>query len=240
MKQVLDIVKKEVREYISSPVAYIVIGVFSLLVGVYFSRYVFVDNQANLRKLFEFIPLIWIVFIPALTMKSFSEELKTGTLEVLMTLPVTKAQIIIGKFLSNLVVVILMLLLTIPAVFTINYLGNPDIGQTIVAYFGLVLLSSAYIFIGLAISIKSRNQIVAFILSAFVIAILYGVGEVQVLTIIPSSYRDYFELLGMGAHFRSIARGVLDSRDLIYYLTILIVSYFYTLNSFQKIQSKGK
>ncbi len=79
MKQVLDIVKKEVREYISSPVAYIVIGVFSLLVGVYFSRYVFVDNQANLRKLFEFIPLIWIVFIPALTMKSFSEELKSGT-----------------------------------------------------------------------------------------------------------------------------------------------------------------
>ena len=240
MKQVLDIVKKEVREYISSPVAYIVIGVFSLLVGAYFSRYVFVDNQANLRKLFEFIPLIWIVFIPALTMKSFSEELKTGTLEVLMTLPVSKTQIVIGKYLSNLVIVLLMLILTTPAIFTINYLGNPDIGQTVVAYFGLVLLASAYIFIGLAVSIKSRNQIVAFILSAFIIAILYGIGEVQILTIIPARYRDYFELLGMGAHFRSIARGVLDSRDLIYYLTILVVSYYSTLNSFQKIQSKGK
>ena len=87
MKQTLNITKKELRDYFSSPVAYIVIGVFALMTGVYFSRNVFVDNQANLRKLFEFIPLVWIVILPALTMRSFAEELKNGTLEVLMTLP---------------------------------------------------------------------------------------------------------------------------------------------------------
>lgn len=240
MKQTFNITKKELREYFSSPVAYIVIGVFALIVGVYFSRNVFVDNQANLRKLFEFIPLVWIVIIPALTMRSFAEEIKNGTLEVLMTLPVTKLQIIFGKFLSNLVVALFMLLSTLPAFITVNYLGNPDIGQTITAYIGLLLVASVYIIIGLAISLNSKNQIIAFIISSFLLALLYMVGEAEVLKIIPVRYHQIMEFVGLGAHFRSIARGVLDSRDILYYLSVMILSFMITLFSFNKIQNKGK
>ncbi|MCA9380508.1 ABC transporter permease subunit [Candidatus Dojkabacteria bacterium] len=240
MKQTFNITKKELREYFSSPVAYIVIGVFALIVGVYFSRNVFVDNQANLRKLFEFIPLVWIVIIPALTMRSFAEEIKNGTLEVLITFPVTKLQIIFGKFLSNLVVALFMLLSTLPAFITVNYLGNPDIGQTITAYIGLLLVASVYIIIGLAISLNSKNQIIAFIISSFLLAILYMVGEAEVLKIIPVKYHQIMEFVGLGAHFRSIARGVLDSRDILYYLSVMILSFMITLFSFNKIQNKGK
>ena len=240
MKQTFNITKKELKEYFSSPVAYIVIGVFALIVGVYFSRNVFVDNQANLRKLFEFIPLVWIVIIPALTMRSFAEEIKNGTLEVLMTLPVTKLQIIFGKFLSNLVVALFMLLSTLPAFITVNYLGNPDIGQTITAYIGLLLVASVYIIIGLAISLNSKNQIIAFIISSFLLALLYMVGEAEVLKIIPVRYHQIMEFVGLGAHFRSIARGVLDSRDILYYLSVMILSFMITLFSFNKIQNKGK
>ena len=240
MKQTFNLTKKELREYFSSPVAYIVIGVFALLVGVYFSRNVFVDNQANLRQVFEFIPLVWIVIIPALTMRSFAEELKNGTLEVLMTLPVTKLQIIFGKFFSNLVIAIFMLLTTIPAFVTVNYLGNPDIGQTVTAYIGLLLVASVYIIIGIAISLNSKNQIISFIISSFLLSILYLIGEADVLKVVPVRYHTIMEYIGLGAHYRSIARGVLDSRDVVYYLSLMLISFLITLFSFNKIQSKGK
>ncbi len=240
MRKVLKIAIREIKEYISSPVAYIILGVFTLICGAYFSRYVFVDNQASLRKLFEFIPLIWVVFIPALTMKSFSEELKTGTFEVLMTFPLNKNHIIFGKYLVNIILIVLMLGLTIPSFFTISYLGSPDFGQIIAAYFGLLLLGSVYIFIGMSISIRTKNQIVAYILSAFVILILYGIGEEQVLNIVPVRFREYFEMLGLGSHYRSIARGVIDSRDIIYYFTVLLMGYLFTYISFNRIQNKGK
>jgi len=157
-----------------------------------------------------------------------------------MTLPVTKLQIIFGKFLSNLVVALFMLLSTLPAFITVNYLGNPDIGQTITAYIGLLLVASVYIIIGLAISLNSKNQIIAFIISSFLLAILYMVGEAEVLKIIPVKYHQIMEFVGLGAHFRSIARGVLDSRDILYYLSVMILSFMITLFSFNKIQNKGK
>lgn len=240
MKQILNITKKELKEYFSSPVAYIVIGVFALMVGVYFSRIVFVDNQANLRKLFEFIPLVWIIIIPALTMRSFAEELRNGTLEVLMTLPVTKLQIIFGKFISNFVIAFLMLMTTLPAFITVNYLGNPDIGQTVTAYLGLLLVASVYIIIGLAISLNSKNQIIAFIISSFLLAIFYMIGEEDVLKVVPVRYHEIMEFIGLGAHFRSIARGVIDSRDVLYYISVMLVSFMLTSFSFNKIQNKGK
>lgn len=240
MKQIRYITKKELKDYFSTPVAYVVIAVFALVVGVYFAQTVFIENQASLRKLFEFIPLLWIVVIPALTMKSFAEEIKTGTLEVMMTLPVTKVQIILGKFLANILIALIMLLTTIPAVFTIINLGSPDIGQLLVAYIGLLLLVSVYILIGQAVSVNSKNQIVAFIVSAFVIAILYFIGEIQILTIIPARVREWFEFMGLGSHFRSIARGVIDSRDLIYYFSLIIITFVITLLSFNRIQNKGK
>jgi ABC-2 type transport system permease protein len=173
-------------------------------------------------------------------MRSFAEELKNGTLEVLMTLPVTKLQIIFGKFLSNLVIAFFMLLTTLPAFITVNYLGNPDIGQTATAYFGLLLVASVYIIIGLAISLNSKNQIIAFIISSFLLAILYLVGEEDVLKVIPARYHQIMEFIGLGAHFRSIARGVLDSRDVLYYISVMILTFMVTLFSFNKIQNKGK
>ncbi len=240
MKKVLIITKKELIEYFSTPIAYVIIGVFALIVGVYFGNFVFVENQASLRKLFEFIPVLLIVFIPALTMKSFADELKSGTFEVLVTLPVTNMQIIFGKFLSNLAMVCLMLITTLPSLFTIVRLGNPDIGQTVLAYFGLLILSSAYILLGLVISINTKNQIIAFILSAFVMAILYFIGEAEVLRYIPSTLVSVFEFLGLGVHFRSIAKGVIDSRDIIYYLSIMIISFVLILISFKRIQKQGR
>lgn len=240
MKNILVLTKKELKDYFISPIAYVVIAAFTVIVGILFTKDLFVENQASIQNFFKLVPPLLIIVIPALTMRSWAEEKKTGTLEIISTLPINKTEIIISKFISCLLFISFILFLTFPIPLTLNILGNPDNGVIIAGYIGLLLLSASYVVIGQFVSINTQNQIVAFILSATLIAVLYVFGEPTFLQFIPTSLRGYFEALGLGAHFRSIARGVLDSRDILYYLSIIIILLYFISKSYDRIKKTGK
>jgi ABC-2 type transport system permease protein len=240
MKNILTITKKELKDYFISPIAYVVIAVFIAVCGIWFAKEVFSENRADMRNIFTFIPLLLIIAIPALTMRSWAEEKREGTLEIITTLPISKIELIIAKFVSTLAFTTLMIIATLPIPITLNVLGNPDNGIIIAGYIGLILLSATYIMIGQFVSINTQNQIVAFILASVLIAILYVIGEVNFLEVIPSALREYFQALGLGSHFRSIARGVIDTRDILYYFSIIIILFVFTYKSLDRIKRIGK
>ena len=240
MKNIFTIVKKELRDYFSSPVGYIILGVFAAVSGLYFTRNLFIDNEASLRKLFDFIPLIWIILLPSITMSSFANERKSGTLEVLATLPITKREIIFGKILSNFALSLFMLILTLPAFITIIVLGKPDFGQVVFGYVGLTFVAFTYILPGVLVSIKSKNQISAYIFSVLFVGILYILSEKILLEQIPLIIRGWVEYFGVGYHFNSIIRGVIDTRDLIYFVFVNLVLYILIEINFNKLFNKGK
>jgi len=241
MKSILIIVKKELKDYFISPIAYIVIITFLLAVSIWFVfiKGLFLSNQADMRDIFIFITQIFIIVIPALTMRSWAEERKSQTLEILTTLPISSIELIISKFLSCLIFVILALILTFPIPLTLNILGNPDNGIIIAGYIGLIFLSASYIIIGQFVSINTNNQIVAFIASSVIILILYIFGEAQFLQYFPNSIRVIFESFGIGSHFLSIAKGVIDTRDILYYLSLILIFFYFIYKSFDKIK-RGK
>ncbi|MBU0975374.1 ABC transporter permease [Patescibacteria group bacterium] len=239
MKNVINITIKELKDYFISPIAYVVIAVFVVVVGILFAKDLFLNNQANIRPFFEIVPSILIIVIPSLTMRSWAEEKREGTLEIISTLPVSKVELILSKFISCLLFVVFLILLTFPIPLTLNLLGSPDNGVIVAGYIGLILISASYVTIGQFISINTQNQIVAFILSAIIIAVLYLFGEPQFLQVVPISLRSIFEALGLGAHFRSVARGVIDSRDILYYLSIIIILFYFINKSFERIRRKG-
>jgi ABC-2 type transport system permease protein len=240
MRNTLLIIKKEIKDYFTSPIAYVVIAAFLVIVGVIFAKDVFLDKQASMRNVFEFIPQILIIVIPALTMRSWAEERKEGTLEVISTLPISNLNLIIAKFVSCLFFTSIAIILTAPIPLTLNLIGNPDNGIILAGYFALILLSASYIALGQFISINTKNQIVAFIVAASLIGTLYLFGEAQFLVFIPKSIRFIFEALGLGSHFRSIAKGVLDSRDILYYFSIIILLFYFTYRSLLRIKRIGK
>lgn len=239
MKNILELTKKELKGYFTSAMAYIVIVSFLIISYIWFSKDVFVENQANMRNIFEFMPTFFIIIIPLLTMRSWAEERKDGTLEILKTLPFNAFELVISKFLSTLIFSIVMLLLLFPIPLVLNILGNPDNGVILAGFIGLIFLSATYISIGQFISINTKNQIISFIISAAIIGILYLVGEASFLQFVPNALRDYFFALGLGAHFRSIAKGVLDTRDVFYYLSIIILLITFIYKSLKRIGKQG-
>ncbi len=241
MSNLIVLIKKELKDYFISPIAYVVIAAFLIATSIWFVfvKGLFINNQAEMRETFIFITQILIVVIPALTMRSWAEEKKSQTLEIISTFPISNLELIIAKFLSCLIFVIFTLLLTFPLPLTLNILGNPDNGIIIASYIGLILLSASYIAIGQFISINTQNQIVSFIVSAVLITVLYIFGEAQFLQFIPTSFRVIFESFGLGSHYLSIAKGVLDTRDILYYLSLIIVFFYFIYKSFERIKREG-
>lgn len=226
MKNILTIFKKEFNSYLNSPGSYITILIYLFITGWYFSSVIFVTRQAELRLVFDITPILFIFVIPALTMKSFAEEKKTGTIELLLTLPLNDIEIIIGKFLANFFLVFIALILTFPQVFTVKILGNPDFGIIFAGYIGLLLFSGAIISIGLFASSLSENQIIAFIISFIITAFLFYIDKV--LIFFPLALQKIFEYISLNFHLNNIMKGVIDSRDVIYYLSIMLL--FITFN----------
>lgn len=228
MNDIVAIFKREFRSYFDSPIGYIFITAFLVLTGWFFYSSFFISNYAGMRGFFDLLPWMFLFFVPAVTMRLWSEEKKLGTMELLMTLPVKDRDVVLGKFLASFVFLSTTILMTFPLMMSVMMLGNPDSGPIIGGYLGAILMGGAYLSIGMFASSLNENQIVAFILGVVICFALFMVGESFVLIRVPGSWATVFQFLGLGAHFRSIGRGVIDSRDIIYYLSV--ISFFLFLN----------
>ncbi|HDM89644.1 MAG TPA: ABC transporter [candidate division WOR-3 bacterium] len=235
MKGVRAVFRKEFRSYLQSSMGYIYLVVFLVLANWLFLRGFFIVNQLSFRSFFLLMPWLFLLFIPAITMRIWAEERKLGTIEILFTLPLKESQVLIGKFLASLAFLGISLLLTLPLPITGAFLGSPDVGQIVGGYLGALFLGAAYISIGTFASSLTDSQIVAFILGAIICFALFLVGENFVLVTLPPSIASVFRYLGLGSHFDSIARGVIDSRDVIYYLSVI---WFFLYLSLRVVEDK--
>ncbi|OQY03795.1 MAG: ABC transporter [Desulfobacteraceae bacterium 4572_123] len=232
MQQVLQIFKKEFYTYFISPVAYIVISIFLVVTGWFFFSTFFIYNQASLRNFFSLLPLIFSFVVPAVTMRLFAEELNVGSYEMLLTMPVTVGQVVLGKFLAGTLFVGAMLVPTLAYPVTLSLLGALDWGPVAGGYMGALLLGGAFCAVGLLASSLTRNQIVAFIIAMAICFTLTLLD--QVLFFLPSRLLGVVSYLGVNGHFKTIAKGVIDSRDLLYFLSVIFVGLYGTHLSVQE------
>lgn len=238
MSHLKAIIIKELKDYFNSPLAYIFISIFLVVTGWIFFSSFFLQGQASMRNYFAFLPWIFLFLIPAVTMKLWAEEKKLNTMEILFTWPIKDHEAVLGKFLASLLFLLITLLCSISVPITISYLGELDWGIVIASYIGALFLGGAFMAIGLFISSLTDNQIIAFILSVAISFAAFIIGEGLVLYVIPSFLINLFQFLGLGTHFNSIIRGVLDSRDIIYYLSVIL--FFLYLNTRQIENRKWK
>jgi len=224
MQIIWTIFKRELRAYFDSPIAYVVITVFLLFTGWFFTTNFFVVGQADLRVIFGIIPFTFLFFTPAITMRLISEERKTGTMELLVTMPIPDIAIILGKYLAALALLVAMIIPTLVYGITVASLGDMDIGPALGGYLGLLLMGAAYLAIGTFGSALSVNQVVAFIIS-WVIVFAFFLFD-KMLFLLPNWMVSFVEYLAIEYHFQNIARGVIDTRDIIYYLSLIALALF--------------
>jgi ABC-2 type transport system permease protein len=238
----LAIFKKEFNSFFTSTIAYLTIGMFLLINGLFL--WVFDDDFnvlnagfADLTSFFYLAPWILIFLIPAITMKTFADEFRSGTIEILKTRPITNVTLVLGKFFAILTLLIIVLIPTFVYVYSIHELGNPvgnlDYGSISGSYLGLFLLTSSFASIGIFTSTLSKNQVVAFLLGiCMVFLFYYGFDAVSSLF---GEYSYTIKLFGMNEHYKSISRGVIDSRDVLYFMSIII---FFLFVSKQKLTNE--
>lgn len=234
MKNIWTIAVKEWKGYFVSPVAYIYILVFLIVTHWLFLNQFFLMGAATLRPFFAPMPLVFLFFIPAMAMGKWAEEKKQGTLELLFTLPVNTGEVVLGKFLAGLCLLGAALLLTFPLPVTVALLGELDFGPVIGGYLGLLLMGGAYLAIGLWVSSLTDNQIVAFILGVVASFLLFIIGDPLITNALPESWIPFLRYAGLGQHFDSIGRGVLDTRDLLYYLSVIGLFLFFNRRGVEK------
>lgn len=222
--------KREFFGYFRSPVAYVFIIIFLLAsVGCLFFLGRFYDsNQASLDTFFTYIPWLYLVLVPAVGMRLWAEERRSGTIELLLTLPVTITEAILAKFIAGWVFLGCALLLTFPIVITANFLGSPDNGVVLTGYLGSFLMAGSYLAITCLTSALTKNQVISFILSiiiCFVLVLLgWGVFTDLLSGLFPPWIIDLVASVGFMSHFHSISRGLIDTRDLIYFLSVIVIS----------------
>ncbi len=227
MNRAMAIARREFANYFATPLAYVFIVIYLALSG-WFTFYLgglYERNQADLLPFFNYQPWLFLILIPAISMRLWAEERKSGSIELLMTLPITMWEAILGKFLAAWLFTSIAILLTFPLWITVNYLGNPDNGAIITGYLGCILLAGAFLAIGSCISAANRNQVVAFIITIVVCFVFLLSGFPMVLDFFsgwaPRAIVDAISGLSFLTHFTSISKGVVDLRDLVYFLIII-------------------
>jgi len=227
MRQLPVLFKRELASYFATPLAYVFTVIFLVLSGV-FTFYLgdfYESGQASLSPFFNFHPWLYLFLIPALAMRLWAEERKSGTIELLMTLPISRGEAVLGKFLAAWVFAGLALALTFPMVLTVNYLGEPDNGAILTGYIGSWLLAGAYLAIGSCVSALAKNQVIAFILTASVCFLFMVSGMPLVLDAFsswaPQWLLDTVASLSFLIRFDAISKGVIDLRDLLYFITFI-------------------
>lgn len=241
MNTIWIITMKELRSFFDSLIAYIILLLFLGFSGFFTWLYIsdiFLIKQASLREFFQISYWTLFFFIPALTMRMIAEEKKSGTLELLLTRPISDRQLVLGKFLATFLLILISLVFTIPYIISVARLGNIDMGGTICGYLGLLLMSASYISIGLYASSLTSNQIVAFLTTLFsglFFHLLFGIfgGNFHGLL------GEIFSYLSLQNHFESMSRGVIDSKDLIYFFSLIFIGLFLTEISLSKRKISG-
>lgn len=238
------ILLREIKSFFGSPVGYLVIGVFLLLNGLFLwvfeGEYNILNSGfADMTPFFTITPWILIFLIPAVTMRSFSDEKKQGTLELLLTKPLSLWEIVTGKFIGSLLLIVIAVLPTLTYVYTVSSLGMPegniDLGSTLGSYFGLLFLMGGYTAIGLFTSSVTENQIVAFISSVFLCFVFYYAFD-GLAAFVPSA-EGFLSALGMNSHFRSMGRGVIDTRDVLYFISLSVAFLSFTVYQLKSIKN---
>jgi len=213
------IFRRELRSSFNSPVAYVVIVVFLAIIGWFFTSNLFLGNIASLRVVFELVPLVFLFFAPAVTMRLLAEEKKSGTFELLATKPVRDIEIVLGKFFAAWALLAAALAPTLLYLVTLGVLGSPDPGPVVTGYLGLLLMGGVYIAIGVLASSLTENQIIAFIIGFLIMLALFLADKVLIYA--PEGFASTLEFLAIDYHFANIARGVIDSRNIIYFGSVL-------------------
>jgi ABC-2 type transport system permease protein len=236
MDKILAVTKKELRSSFNSPIAYIIILLFLVVTGWFFTTTIFPTGLVSMRGITEniIIHLVLLIFAAAISMRTFSEEKKSGTLELLLTKPLKDFDIVIGKFLSALLLVVFTFIPTLVYVisFKIFGLGSIDLGSIFGAYLGLIFISALYISIGIFISSLTENQVIAFIISFLIILILFLFNKI--LVFIPSPLVSTIEYLSSDYHYLNIAKGVIDTRDLVYFISGIYIMLLLTKTSLER------
>jgi ABC-2 type transport system permease protein len=221
------ILRRELGNYFSTPVAYVFIVIFLVLAGV-FTFYLgglYERGQADLQPFFTFHPWLYLFLIPALSMRLWAEERKAGTIELLMTLPVSIGEAVLGKFLAAWLFTGIALALTFPIWITINYLGNPDNPVILLSYIGSFLMAGAYLAVGACVSAFTRNQVIAFVISFVICLVFVLAGFPMVMDVFkgwaPQALVNAISSMSFLAHFESITKGVIDLRDLIFFFSFI-------------------
>jgi len=226
------IFRRELAAYFTTPVAYVFIVIFLVLAGAltfYYGAF-FERGQADLQSFFGFHPWLYLFLIPALSMRLWAEERKSGTIEMFLTLPVTVLQAVIGKFLAAWVFTGIALALTFPFWITVNYLGKPDNGVILASYLGSFLMAGGFLAVGAAVSALTKNQVIAFVISA-AICFLLIVTETQIVlgplqSWVPGPVLEAISSLSFLDHFAAIMRGEIDARDLVFFLSVIVLFLF--------------
>ena len=227
MKNTITIFKRELSSYFATPVAYVFIVIFLIMSGAltFYLGNFYERGQADLVPFFQFHPWLYLFLVPAIAMRLWAEERKSGSIELLMTLPISVGQTVIGKYLAAWVFIGIALFLTFPIWITVNYLGSPDNGVIFAAYLGSFLMAGGFLSIGACISAMTKNQVIAFIITVVICFIFLLAGSSLVLNFfkvwIPQTIVDAISSLSFLTHYTSIAKGVIDLRDIIYFLTLI-------------------
>jgi ABC-2 type transport system permease protein len=232
MSRTLVIFRRELTGYFSTPVAYVFLVVFLILSGVFCWHFgsFYTNDRADLSAFFFYHPIVYLALIPALTMRLWSEERRSGTIESLLTLPVSMGEAVLGKFLAAWVFTAVALALTVTEWITVSYLGDPDHGVIVAAYVGSFLMAGGFLAVGSCLSALTKNQVIAFVLSLITILILIMSGYPMVLDVLPdwtpTIVVDALRSLSSWTHYQQISRGVLDLRDILYFVSLIAVALF--------------
>ncbi len=230
------IMKRELNAYFTSPVAYIVSALFLIVCGVWFFMLnaFYLQNRAELRSFFGSLPLILSFFVPALTMRLFSEEKRVGSIETLMTLPVTEINVVLGKYFASLIGTLVMIIPTFFYVVVCETFGNPDYGPILGGYLGAIFLAASFTAIGVFASSITKNQILAFFTGCIICVVLTLLNSM--LIFLPAKIVNFLGFLSISQHFSLISRGVIDTRDLLYFISLTVLFLVLTI----KIQQNSK
>ncbi len=228
----LVIMKRELAAYFTSPIAYIVSGLFLIFSGILFFNTFFLANRAELRNFFTLLPITLSFFVPALTMRMMAEEKRSGSLETLLTLPVTAADVVLGKYCAAFISGAALLVPTVSYAVTCSIFGQPDVGPMIAGYVGALFLIAAFSAIGLFATSVTKNQIIAFFAAFTICIVLTMIGNF--LVFLPAGLVSFLSYFSANDHFVQISRGIIDSRDLLYFASVAALFLTLTVQAVQK------